>query len=269
MSNFIDEQYQGLLKYVIERGQIKSDRTGTGTLSVFGKSISHDLGGGFPLLTTKKMAFSQIKSELSWFLSGSTDIRELWKHNNHIWDGDYEKSGRTDYKLGPIYGHQWRCWDSPNGWTDQISELVEGLKNNPDSRRHLVSAWNVGELDKMTLPPCHYAFQCYVRGDYLDLMWQQRSGDLFLGIPFNIASYALLLTLLALEIGKIPGVLKGNIGDLHLYRNHIDQAREQISRRPYDLPELIVNKYHLLSGEIDVTLKNYQSHPRIKAPLSN
>ena len=267
--NTLDPAYQQLLKYVIGRGSQKTDRTGTGTLSVFGRRITHDLGGGFPLLTTKKMAWNAIKSELSWFLSGSTDIRDLWENNNHIWDGDYEKSGRDDYKLGPIYGHQWRCWDGPSGWIDQIRDLIEGLKNNPDSRRHLVSAWNVGELDKMVLPPCHYAFQCYVRGDYLDLMWQQRSGDLFLGVPFNIASYALLLTLLAKEVDLIPGCIIGNFGDLHLYTNHIKQAREQISRSPLELPTLKVNDWHIMSGEFDVELIDYQSHPQIKAPLSN
>ena len=269
MINNLDTNYQDLLKYVLDRGRPKQDRTGTGTLSIFGRQISHDLGGGFPLLTTKKMAWKVIKSELSWFLRGSTDIRELWEENNHIWDGDYEKSGRDDFDLGPIYGKQWRSWDGVDGWTDQISELIVGLKENPDSRRHIVSAWNVNDLNKMTLPPCHYAFQCYVRGEYLDLMWQQRSGDLFLGVPFNIASYALLLSLLAKEVGLIPGVVTGTFGDLHLYNNHIDQAREQISRSALALPTLKVNSYNIMSGEIDVELLNYQSHPQIKAPLSN
>jgi len=269
MINNLDTNYQDLLKYVLDRGRPKQDRTGTGTLSIFGRQISHDLGGGFPLLTTKKMAWKVIKSELSWFLRGSTDIRELWEENNHIWDGDYEKSGRDDFDLGPIYGKQWRSWDGVDGWTDQISDLIVELKENPDSRRHIVSAWNVNDLNKMTLPPCHYAFQCYVRGEYLDLMWQQRSGDLFLGVPFNIASYALLLSLLAKEVGLIPGVVTGTFGDLHLYNNHIDQAREQISRSALALPTLKVNSYNIMSGEIDVELLNYQSHPQIKAPLSN
>jgi|TARA_B110000977_G_scaffold33701_2_gene44886 thymidylate synthase len=269
MINNLDTNYQDLLKYVLDRGRPKQDRTGTGTLSIFGRQISHDLGGGFPLLTTKKMAWKVIKSELSWFLRGSTDIRELWEENNHIWDGDYEKSGRDDFDLGPIYGKQWRSWDGVDGWTDQISDLIVGLKENPDSRRHIVSAWNVNDLNKMTLPPCHYAFQCYVRGEYLDLMWQQRSGDLFLGVPFNIASYALLLSLLAKEVGLIPGVVTGTFGDLHLYNNHIDQAREQISRSALALPTLKVNSYNIMSGKIDVELLNYQSHPQIKAPLSN
>ena len=269
MINNLDTNYQDLLKYVLDRGRPKQDRTGTGTLSIFGRQISHDLGGGFPLLTTKKMAWKVIKSELSWFLRGSTDIRELWEENNHIWDGDYEKSGRDDFDLGPIYGKQWRSWDGVDGWTDQISELIVGLKENPDSRRHIVSAWNVNDLNKMTLPPCHYAFQCYVRGEYLDLMWQQRSGDLFLGVPFNIASYALLLSLLAKEVGLIPGVVTGTFGDLHLYNNHIDQAREQISRSALALPTLKVNSYNIMNGKIDVELLNYESHPQIKAPLSN
>ena len=266
MINNLDTNYQDLLKYVLDRGRPKQDRTGTGTLSIFGRQISHDLGGGFPLLTTKKMAWKVIKSELSWFLRGSTDIRELWEENNHIWDGDYEKSGRDDFDLGPIYGKQWRSWDGVDGWTDQISDLIVGLKENPDSRRHIDSAWNVNDLNKMTLPPCHYAFQCYVRGEYLDLMWQQRSGDLFLGVPFNIASYALLLSLLAKEVGLIPGVVTGTFGDLHLYNNHIDQAREQISRSALALPTLKVNSYNIMSGKIDVELLNYQSHPKIKAP---
>tara|TARA_R110000822_G_scaffold82605_1_gene195256 strand:- start:2456 stop:3265 length:810 start_codon:yes stop_codon:yes gene_type:complete len=269
MINNLDTNYQDLLKYVLDRGRPKQDRTGTGTLSIFGRQISHDLGGGFPLLTTKKMAWKVIKSELSWFLRGSTDIRELWEENNHIWDGDYEKSGRDDFDLGPIYGKQWRSWDGVDGWTDQISDLIVGLKESPDSRRHIVSAWNVNDLNKMTLPPCHYAFQCYVRGEYLDLMWQQRSGDLFLGVPFNIASYALLLSLLAKEVGLIPGVVTGTFGDLHLYNNHIDQAREQISRSALALPTLKVNSYNIMNGKIDVELLNYESHPQIKAPLSN
>ena len=296
--NHLDTVYQELLKYVLDRGRPKEDRTGTGTLSVFGKQISHDLSSGFPLLTTKKMAWKVIKSELSWFLKGDTNIKYLVDNGCNIWNGDAYKKYAEQFvpgwhgprytqeqfieliktndafaedwgELGPIYGKQWRSWDGVDGWTDQISDLIVGLKENPDSRRHIVSAWNVNDLNKMTLPPCHYAFQCYVRGEYLDLMWQQRSGDLFLGVPFNIASYALLLSLLAKEVGLIPGVVTGTFGDLHLYNNHIDQAREQISRSALALPTLKVNSYNIMSGKIDVELLNYQSHPQIKAPLSN
>ena len=269
MENKLDLDYKELLRDVLENGTQKEDRTGTGTLSLFGKSIRHDMSEGFPVLTTKKIPLKTVSTELKWFLSGSTDIRQLWKHNNHIWDGDYEKSGRTDYSLGPIYGHQWRCWDSLHGWTDQIRELIEGLKKNPDSRRHIVSAWNVSELDEMTLPPCHYAFQCYVADGKLSLMWSQRSADLFLGVPFNISSYGMLLLLLCKETGYKPGELIGNFGDIHLYKNHLEQAKKQISRKPYELPKLTVLNVHILKGEFNYVLESYNYHPTIKAPLSN
>jgi thymidylate synthase len=231
---------------------------------------------GFPALTTKKLAWKQVVSELLWFLTGQTNIAFLHKHNNHIWDGDYEKSGRTDGDLGPIYGKQWRKWDGKNGRIDQIDDLVRELKTNPDSRRLMVSAWNVGELDQMVLPPCHYGFQVWTREEngqrYISLMWNQRSVDTFLGLPFNIASYALLLQIIANEVNMIPDELIGNLGDTHLYLNHIEQAKEQISREPFDLPILKTDaKIDGICCNIpdDFVLENYQYHPTIKAPLSN
>jgi thymidylate synthase len=264
---------------------------------------------GFPLLTTKKMAWKQIVSELLWFLTGQTNIAFLHKHNNHIWDGDYEKSGRTDGDLGPIYGKQWRKWDGKNGRIDQIDDLVKELKTNPDSRRLMVSAWNVGELDEMVLPPCHYGFQVWTRemsvqernewfqinrnGNnptmksdwkdfeldqqnipkrYISLMWNQRSVDTFLGLPFNIASYGLLLHIIANEVNMVPDELIGNLGDTHLYLNHIEQAKEQISRESFDLPKLKTNAKIdgiCCNTPDDFVLEGYQYHPTIKAPLSN
>jgi len=214
MANQLDKKYQQLLSDIIAFGVEKKDRTGTGTISEFGHQIRHKMSEGFPLLTTKKMAWKQIVSELLWFLTGQTNIAFLHKHNNHIWDGDYEKSGRTDGDLGPIYGKQWRKWDGKNGRIDQIDDLVRNLKENPDSRRLMVSAWNVGELDQMVLPPCHYGFQVWTREEsgqrYISLMWNQRSVDTFLGLPFNIASYGLLLHIIANEVNMIPDELIGN-----------------------------------------------------------
>jgi len=193
--NQLDKDYQSLLFDVLSSGVNKTDRTGTGTRSVFGKQIRHDMSDGFPVLTTKKVAWKTMVTELKWFLQGRTDIKYLQDNNCKIWDGDYKKSGRTDGELGPIYGKQWR---DING-IDQLENLITGLISNPDSRRHLVSAWNVEDLDKMTLPPCHYSFQCYVNDGKLSLMWNQRSADLFLGVPFNISSYGLLLHLLCVK----------------------------------------------------------------------
>ena len=308
--NQLDLDYQNLLFDVLENGVKKDDRTGTGTYSVFGKRIEHDFKDGFPVLTTKKVAWKTMTAELLWFLRGDTNIKSLVEDNCHIWDGDafnaYKaKGGKLESQkefieklagcdkfsgrwgeLGPIYGRQWRKWKYANGsfteYIDQIQGLITGLKENPSSRRHLVSAWNVAELPFMTLPPCHYAFQCYVRDGYLDLMWQQRSADLFLGVPFNISSYGLLLCIIAEASGLKPGRLIGNFGDVHLYSNHIEQAREQLERRPYKLPELLISptakdrlKDGLIDNMLDVTsvqdfkLLNYESHPTIKAPLSN
>jgi len=306
MGNELDRQYKELLETIINFGVVKIDRTETGTKSVFGYTIRHNMQKGFPILTTKKVAWKQVTSELLWFLTGQTNIDFLHKHNNHIWDGDYKKSGRTDGELGPIYGKQWRKWDGVNGRIDQIDNLVRDLKENPDSRRLMVSAWNVGELDQMVLPPCHYGFQCWTREltfnerveigtktglwklgqtitplhcdslriptRAISLMWNQRSVDTFLGLPFNISSYGLLLHILANECGMIPDELIGNLGDTHLYLNHIEQAKEQISRTPYELPTL---KTDVKSDGIccatpdDFILEGYQYHPTIKAPLSN
>ena len=379
--NKIDKQYQELLQDILDNGVTKSDRTGTGTISVFGRQIRHKMSEGFPLLTTKKMAWKTMVTELLWFLRGDTNIKYLVDNNCHIWDGDCYKAyikrynkgeyvGKTKLlenskknrtltepftqeefinkiktddefakqwgDLGPIYGKQWRKWVGQDqtakgslsasttfGYLDQIQNLINDLKTNPDSRRLMVSAWNVGELDQMVLPPCHYGFQVYTRElsleerldlasktydvfDPLDfsipakvdhdeidklypvpkraisLMWNQRSVDTFLGLPFNIASYGLLLEIIAKAVNMVPDELIGNLGDTHLYLNHVEQAKEQITREPYPLPTLQINSgnenWHLLTlDEIintldsDITFKteNYQSHPSIKAPLSN
>jgi thymidylate synthase len=309
MGNQLDKKYQQLLSDIIAFGVEKKDRTGTGTISEFGHQIRHKMSEGFPLLTTKKMAWKQIVSELLWFLTGQTNISFLLKHNNHIWDGDAYKNYITKTEimkghgfhgtllsqedfiskiktdndfakmwgdLGPIYGKQWRKWDGKNGRIDQIDNLVRELKTNPDSRRLMVSAWNVGELDQMVLPPCHYGFQVWTREEdgkrYISLMWNQRSVDTFLGLPFNIASYGLLLHIIANEVDMIPDELIGNLGDTHLYLNHIEQAKEQISREPFDLPILKTNaKMDGICCNVsdNFILEGYESHPAIKAPLSN
>ena len=371
--NNLDKQYTDLLQDILDNGVTKSDRTGTGTLSVFGRQIRHKMSEGFPLLTTKKMAWKTMVTELLWFLRCDTNIKFLVDNGCHIWDGDcfanYLKTRdrfsnkdnvkedvvingmngssnraytqeefinkiKTDDEfakkwgdLGPVYGKQWRrlTHHFPKTYPevsqyeqyigvktiDQITNLINNLKTNPDSRRLMVSAWNVGELDQMTLPPCHYGFQVYTRELSLServnlfmqgkkverflekitnkdldaeniptraisLMWNQRSADLFLGIPFNIASYGLLLTILAKEVNMVPDELIGNLGDTHLYLNHIEQAKEQIGREPFPLPTL--NQFPTYEGTRpsiesyvigDFTLKNYQSHQSIKAPLSN
>jgi len=382
--NNLDKQYQTLLQDILDNGVEKKDRTGTGTISVFGRQIRHKMSEGFPLLTTKKMAWKTMVTELLWFLRGDTNIKFLVDNGCHIWDGDaykaYEKSKHVEWikkseepgpilsqeefinkiktndefakkwgELGPIYGKQWRSWgynerirlvDNNRGdyeyervitpGIDQIANLISELKTNPDSRRLMVNAWNVGELDQMVLPPCHYGFQVYTRElsleerlsiadkfnpliredcltkthhpdeteelkliyrhEFLDslgpnvvpqrraisLMWNQRSVDTFLGLPFNIASYGLLLEIIAKEVNMVPDELIGNLGDVHLYSNHIEQAKEQISRTPFELPTL--NQFPTYEGSrpsiesyvvSDFTLKDYQSHPSIKAPLSN
>jgi thymidylate synthase len=378
--NNLDKSYQQLLSDVLENGHKKSDRTGTGTISVFGRQIRHKMSDGFPVLTTKKMAWKTMVTELIWFLRGDTSIKFLIDNGCHIWDGDAYKKfltkanevkqayldgdllgiqphiesmfsdsnsltiltqqefinkiktdsefSKTWSQLGPVYGKQWRNWTNQskknhyvtpgepthnNKRIDQIANLINDLKTNPDSRRLMVSAWNVGEIDQMTLPPCHYGFQVYTRElstvermeyygkhymkenvaksydellkvDYdgfniptraISLMWSQRSCDLFLGIPFNIASYGLLLEIIAKEVNMIPDELIGNLGDVHLYSNHIEQAKEQISREPFELPKL---KFYSSQEPIDdishyeiedFELVDYQSHTTIKAPLSN
>jgi thymidylate synthase len=364
--NTIDSKYQALLEDILDNGVEKQDRTGTGTISVFGRQIHHKMSQGFPLLTTKKMAWKSIVTELLWFLRGDNNIKFLLDYDCHIWDGDAYKNYlnhtqdeasytkeqfinliKTDKDwakvwgdLGPIYGKQWRQWqgwmeykkvDDTDGfgslWYDQILRLVHSLKTEPDSRRLMVSAWNVAELDQMVLPPCHYGFQVYTRELSIDerlhlvsqkyemfdpfdfhkvdheeidklypvpkraisLMWNQRSVDTFLGLPFNIASYALLLEIIAKEVDMIPEDLIGNLGDVHLYKNHIEQAKEQISRKPYDLPKIEITERNwyqhqlvkerlgpkkfqdiILSYRPDCfELKDYQSHTKLRAPLSN
>jgi thymidylate synthase len=349
--NNIDQQYKNLLQDILVNGVEKKDRTGTGTRSVFGRQIRHKMSEGFPLLTTKKMAWKTMVTELIWFLRGDTNIKFLLDYDCHIWTGDaykryveahkkewndkmtpeqLEKSypdikefenliktvpefAKTWGELGPIYGKQWRSWkryrkveDTEHketlhiiDYVDQITNLINELKTNPDSRRLMVSAWNPGELDQMVLPPCHYGFQVYTRelskfersrhmglpegehflDDVLDkhnipkraisLMWNQRSVDTFLGLPFNIASYGLLLMMIADEVNMIPEELIGNLGDTHLYLNHIEQAKEQISRKPFDLPTVYVRDGIESFMPGDIVLENYQSHPAIKAPLSN
>ena len=376
--NNLDKQYQDLLKSILDYGVEKKDRTGTGTKSIFGYTIRHKMSDGFPLLTTKKMAWKTMVTELLWFLRGDTNIKYLVDNDCHIWDGDafkyYTKKvneiidgykcgdimGMQDHieklfsdsdkltpltmdefinkiktddefakqwgELGPIYGKQWRSWEVDTSylgdgeWTagkdiDQIANLINDLKTNPDSRRLMVNAWNVGEIDQMTLPPCHYGFQVYTRelsraervddynskfenkievpfikvnlGDAIEntidtsltqaniptraisLMWNQRSVDTFLGLPFNIASYGLLLMMIANEVGMVPDELIGNLGDTHIYLNHIEQAKEQIGREPMDLPTVHVRDGIFCSSVNDVILENYKSHPSIKAPLSN
>jgi len=343
--NSIDTQYQILLQSILDYGIEKSDRTGTGTKSIFGYTIRHRMSEGFPLLTTKKMPWKTIVTELLWFLKGDTNIKYLLDNGCNIWTGDAYKSyrearpnDRDAYtieefaeqiktnpnfaarygELGPIYGAQWRKWPSTDlagGSIDQIKSLIHNLKHNPDSRRLMVSAWNVDALEDMVLPPCHYGFQVYTRelsrvervenynskfenkidvpfmkvnlGDAIEntidtaltqaniptraisLMWNQRSVDAFLGLPFNIASYALLLTMIADEVNMIPDQLIGNLGDTHLYLNHIEQAQEQITRTPYPLPTVQVRDGIFCSSVNDIILENYVCHPTIKAPLSN
>jgi thymidylate synthase len=360
--NNIDKQYQQLLQDILDYGIEKKDRTGTGTKSIFGYTIRHNMQEGFPLLTTKKMAWKTMVTELMWFLRGDTNIQYLVQNDCHIWDGDAYKNyvekikrsidvnaeqgadieelkqylvlSKEDFideikndpefaqtwgELGPIYGNQWRSWvydkDMDYGTessVDQISNLVDQLKTNPDSRRLMVSAWNVGELDQMVLPPCHYGFQVYTRelskeeklqyirsrftpvttGEEqinisknmptraISLMWNQRSVDTFLGLPFNIASYALLLEILAKAVQMIPDQLIGSLGDVHLYNNHIDQAKEQLTRDSFELPRLKMNPIFLanlehkgldeaINGQVNFELEGYQSHASIKAPLSN
>jgi thymidylate synthase len=364
--NNLDKQYQDLLQSILDYGVEKKDRTGTGTKSIFGYTIRHKMSDGFPLLTTKKMAWKTMVTELLWFLRGDTNIKYLVDNNCHIWDGDafkyYTKKvneiidgykcgdimGMQDHieklfsdsdkltpltmdefinkiktddefakkwgELGPVYGKQWRKWRGEDGYDwntkvsetqiDQIQNLISDLKSNPDSRRLMVNAWNVGELDQMVLPPCHYGFQVYTRElshqerftihsknpiaiqaaldnkpltmeetntptRAISLMWNQRSVDTFLGLPFNIASYGLLLMMIADEVGMVPDELIGNLGDTHIYLNHIEQVKEQIGREPMDLPTVHVRDGIFCSSVNDVILENYNSHPSIKAPLSN
>ena len=346
--NKLDLQYKSLLQDILDNGVEKQDRTGTGTLSVFSRQIRHNMSDGFPALTTKNLAFKTMVTELLWFLKGDTNIKYLLDNGCNIWNGDAYKKYISDIEvhyleakdlptetqfidriktddnfaeewgeLGPIYGKQWREWETSEQvidrnetvYIDQIANLIRNLKTNPDSRRLMVSAWNVGELGEMTLPPCHYGFQVYTRELSLDerfdyytknskytishhklsehvlkttptraisLMWNQRSVDTFLGLPFNIASYGLLLEIIAKEVNMVPDQLIGNLGDVHLYKNHMEQAKEQITRESYKLPSICLDyregEYNKDLTEFvpdDFVLFNYQSHPTIKAPLSN
>lgn len=262
------KQYLDLLSHILENGNEKTDRTGTGTKSVFGYQMRFDLQKGFPLLTTKKLHTRSIFHELLWFLKGDTNIKYLHDNKVTIWDEWADENG----DLGPVYGKQWRAWQGADGKiTDQISQLIHQIKNTPDSRRMLVSAWNVGEVEQMALPPCHIVFQFYVANGKLSCQLYQRSADVFLGVPFNIASYALLTEMIAQVCGLEAGEFIHTLGDAHLYLNHIDQAKLQLSRTPYELPKLKLNpeikdifdfKYE------DITIEDYVSHPHIKAEVA-
>ena len=261
-------QYLDLMKHVLEHGARKSDRTGTGTLSVFGAQLRFDLGVGFPLLTTKKVHLKSIVHELLWFLMGDTNVRYLKENGVTIWDEWANANG----DLGPVYGHQWRSWPTSDGrHIDQVSQLIEQIRKNPDSRRLIVSAWNVADLPKMALLPCHALFQFYVANGRVSCQLYQRSADLFLGVPFNIASYALLTLMVAQVCGLKPGDFVHTFGDTHLYLNHLDQAREQLSRTPRRLPVMRLNPAvnNLFAYQYgDFTLENYDPHPAIKAPIA-
>jgi thymidylate synthase len=262
------KQYLDLMRHVLEHGAVKSDRTGTGTRSVFGHQMRFDLGQGFPLLTTKKLHTKSIIVELLWFLRGDTNIAYLKEHGVSIWDEWADENG----DLGPVYGKQWRSWPTADGrHIDQIKNLLELLKKSPDSRRMLVSAWNVGELDQMALMPCHALFQFYVADGKLSCQLYQRSADIFLGVPFNIASYALLTMMVAQVSGYRPGEFVWTGGDCHLYSNHLDQARLQLSREPRPLPTMTINPdvKDLFSFKLeDFVLSNYEPHAHIKAPVA-
>ena len=262
------KQYLDLLNNVLESGNLKEDRTGTGTKSIFGYQMRFNLKEGFPLVTTKKLHLRSIIHELLWFLQGNTNIDYLQQNKVSIWDEWADENG----DLGPVYGKQWRAWETKDGKViDQISELIEQIKTNPNSRRLLVSAWNVGDVDKMALPPCHVLFQFYVANNKLSCQLYQRSADIFLGVPFNIASYAILTHMIAQVCNLEVGDFVHTIGDAHLYTNHFDQARLQLSRSPYPLPELKLNKEikNIFDFRFeDIEIVNYTSHPTIKAPIA-
>jgi len=262
------KQYLDLMRHVLENGAEKGDRTGTGTRSVFGHQMRFDLGAGFPMVTTKKLHLKSIIHELLWFLKGDTNIAYLKENGVRIWDEWADENG----DLGPVYGAQWRSWPASGGRQfDQITALIDGLRNNPDSRRHIVSAWNVGEIDNMALPPCHCLFQFYVADGKLSCQLYQRSADIFLGVPFNIASYALFTLMIAQVTGLEPGDFVHTFGDAHLYLNHLEQAELQLSRDPYPLPEMLINpevKDIFGFRYEDFVLDGYQAHPHIAAPVA-
>jgi thymidylate synthase len=260
--------YLDLLQRILNEGHQKSDRTGTGTLSVFGHQMRFDLAEGFPCLTTKKLHLKSIIHELLWFVAGDTNVKYLKDNGVRIWDEWADENG----ELGPVYGHQWRSWPTPSGETiDQISNLLDSLKNNPDSRRHIVCAWNVSDVDKMALPPCHCLFQFYVADNKLSCQLYQRSADVFLGVPFNIASYALLTMMMAQVLDLELGDFVHTFGDVHLYLNHLDQAKLQLERKPKVLPQLVINPEvkDLFAFKFeDFSLENYDPDPHIKAKVS-
>ena len=262
------QQYLDLMSHVLARGSLKGDRTGTGTLSVFGYQMRFDLNAGFPLLTTKKVHLKSVIHELLWFLSGETNVRYLREHGVTIWDEWADAHG----ELGPVYGYQWRSWPAPDGrHVDQIGQLLREIRENPDSRRLIVSAWNVADIDRMALPPCHAFFQFYVSEGKLSCQLYQRSADLFLGVPFNIASYALLTLMIAQVSGLKPGEFIHTLGDAHLYRNHLEQAGEQLKRTPRALPAMRLNPAIRSLFDFryeDFELLNYDPHPAIKAAVA-
>ncbi|HEV3252245.1 MAG TPA: thymidylate synthase [Puia sp.] len=261
-------QYLDLLQHILDKGASKPDRTGTGTLSRFGYQMRFDLNNGFPLITTKKLHLKSIIYELLWFLKGETNIQYLKDHGVSIWNEWADENG----ELGPVYGKQWRSWEGADGRvTDQIAQLIQQIKNSPDSRRLIVSAWNVADLPKMALMPCHTIFQFYVAENKLSCQLYQRSADVFLGVPFNIASYAILTLMIAQVCGLKPGEFVHTFGDVHLYSNHVEQAKLQLTREPYALPELRLNSSvkNIFDFQFeDFTLENYQSHPAIKAAVA-
>ncbi|MEY4098464.1 MAG: hypothetical protein RL170_1308 [Bacteroidota bacterium] len=262
------QQYLNLLQHIIDNGAEKTDRTGTGTKSCFGYQMRFNLAEGFPMVTTKKLHLKSIIYELLWFLNGDTNIKYLNENGVRIWDEWADKNG----DLGPVYGKQWRSWEGANGVViDQISELIEQIKKTPDSRRLIVSAWNVGDLSKMALMPCHNMFQFYVADGKLSCQLYQRSADVFLGVPFNIASYALLTMMIASVCGLEYGDFVHSFGDVHLYNNHVEQAKLQLSRKPFPLPTMKINKEvkDIFSFQFsDFTLEHYEAHPSIKAPVA-
>jgi thymidylate synthase len=262
------QQYLDLVRTILDRGNRKSDRTGTGTLSIFGHQLRFDLQAGFPLVTTKKVHMRSIIVELLWFLRGETNVRFLRENNVTIWDEWADANG----ELGPVYGYQWRNWPAPDGrHIDQISKVIGDIKSNPDSRRHVVSAWNVADLDRMALQPCHALFQFYVANGRLSCHMYQRSADVFLGVPFNIASYALLTMMVAQVCDLEPGDFVHSFGDVHLYANHVEQAKLQLERDPRPLPSMKVNPAVRSIFDLkltDFTLENYDPHPGIKAPIA-
>ena len=262
------KEYLDLMQHVLDKGSSKEDRTGTGTLSVFGYQMRFDLKEGFPLVTTKKLHMRSIIHELLWFLKGETNVKYLRDNGVSIWDEWADEKG----ELGPVYGYQWRSWPTPDGrHIDQISQVVDQLKNSPDSRRIIVSAWNVAEIEKMALPPCHAFFQFYVANGRLSCQLYQRSADIFLGVPFNIASYALLTLMMAQVVGLEPGDFVHTFGDAHLYKNHLEQTELQLSREPYPLPVMKLNPEVKSIFDFkfeDVELINYESHPHIKGAVA-